>query len=174
MAEDNITSRFMAMRRRLQSLASRILGSSSEADDALQDFFVKLWSRRELADGELNDAVMTTMMRNQCIDTLRHKARQGIVVDVDELRNVANDEAEATTDALYDDVHYIINANLSDLQRQILSMHDMHGCEYADIATELHMSIDAVRANVSRARNTIRKIYGEHKSVNTKKNDMRL
>jgi DNA-directed RNA polymerase specialized sigma24 family protein len=64
MTEDNITSRFVALRQRLRLTAKRLLGTSEDADDALQDFFVKLWSRRELANGELNDAMMSTMMRN--------------------------------------------------------------------------------------------------------------
>jgi RNA polymerase sigma-70 factor (ECF subfamily) len=165
----------MAMRQRLQQTAARLLGSRYDADDALQDFFVKLWSRRDSADSQLNDAVMATMMRNQCIDTLRLKARKGIEVDIDELRNVAGEaESESeSSESLYNDVQHIINANLSDLQREILMMHDMQGREYDDIATELKMSIDAVRANVSRARGTIRKIYRE-RNIDNKQNNMRL
>lgn len=163
----------MAMRQRLQQTAARLLGSRYDADDALQDFFVKLWSRRDSADSQLNDAIMATMMRNQCIDTLRQKARKGIEVDIDELRNVAGEAERESSETLYNDVQHIINANLSDLQREILMMHDMQGREYDDIANELKMSIDAVRANVSRARGTIRKIYRE-RNIDNKQNNMRL
>jgi RNA polymerase sigma-70 factor (ECF subfamily) len=174
MTEDNITSRFVALRQRLRLTAKRLLGTSEDADDALQDFFVKLWSRRELANGELNDAMMSTMMRNQCIDTLRQKARKGLEVDINEMRDVANDTSDESTDELYQDVKYIINANLSDLQREILMMHDMNGLEYADIADQLSMNVDAVRANVSRARNTIRKIYRERAASTNQQKDVRL
>jgi RNA polymerase sigma-70 factor (ECF subfamily) len=105
---------------------------------------------------------------------LRQKARKGLEVDINEMRDVANDTSDESTDELYQDVKYIINANLSDLQREILMMHDMNGLEYADIADQLSMNVDAVRANVSRARNTIRKIYRERAASTNQQKDVRL
>ena len=168
MNEENVTSKFFALRQRLRRMAKRLLGSGDDADDALQDIFVKLWSRPELIQGDMSESFLAAMVRNQCIDTLRKKMSHGIEVDVDELREVVsvNDTAEANE--LYDDVQSIINAELSDLQREILILHDMEEIEYDDIATRLNMSVNAVRLNVSRARNTIRTIYRERKITNNK------
>jgi RNA polymerase sigma-70 factor (ECF subfamily) len=161
MTEDNLTSRFFALSKRLRLSAKRLLGSGEDADDALQDFFVKLWSKRENNAEELSDALMATMMRNQCIDTLRRRAARGNEVDIDEMREVISLADTSETDELYSEVQQIIDSSLSDLQRQILMLHDMQEMEYDDISRQLDMSVVAVRTHVCRARNTIRTIYRE-------------
>jgi RNA polymerase sigma-70 factor (ECF subfamily) len=175
-SSDNITSRFLSVRQRLWQTARRLLGTSNDADDALQDFFVKLWSQHNNAGSSPpTDAMMSAMMRNQCIDTLRRKAAKGYDVDIDELRNIAtadDDNGEAPDD-LYADVRQIIDESLTELQREILTLHDMHGIEYADIAKQLNMAETAVRMNVSRARTTIRRIYRERTNIIHSK-DMQL
>lgn len=56
----------------LYRVAYRLLGSQTEAEDAVQDLFIKLWSRLDaLDDVRSPQAWSLTLMRNLCIDRLR-------------------------------------------------------------------------------------------------------
>src|SRR4051794_13647445 len=71
-----LADRFEAHRTRLHAVAYRMLGSAGEADDALQETWLRL-SRAETADVQSLGAWLTTVMARICLDVLRaRKARR--------------------------------------------------------------------------------------------------
>ena len=64
------TARFEADRARLASLAYRLLGSASDAEDAVQDAFVR-WQAADRALIEVPEAWLTRVVANLCVDRLR-------------------------------------------------------------------------------------------------------
>lgn len=70
MNADPSTTAFMALRLRLRQYASRVLCSEAEADDAVQELFLRTW-RKIPAKGEA--AYLFASLRNICVDSLRRR-----------------------------------------------------------------------------------------------------
>lgn len=162
---DLLTSVFVDLRHRLKGLASGILGDSSEADDALQDAFCRLWQRRDrIASPKEAEALSVTTVHNVCIDVLR-KHNHSPMVSIDENRDISvedvNDGEDSilTREDLLRRVEQIISSRLTEQQQVILRMRDMEGLSFEAIAESLSMQPTAVRMSLSRTRKIIREIY---------------
>lgn len=167
MKEELLTSVFMRIKGRLQMTARRIV-SDEAVDDALQDAFVRLWSRRSDFDSATAvEGVAVTTVRNICIDTLQRDAVRRHD-DIDD-----NPSAAAVTDnygddrqerrELYGEVTELIDKELSERDRRILYLRDRDGWEMDDIALEMGISEANVRVILSRSRKIIRQIYLKRK-----------
>lgn len=71
MKKDELTSAFLDIRSKLHRIAMRLLHSDEDARDALQDTFVKLWSKAEIGSNEEARNKLVSVLRNTCIDRLR-------------------------------------------------------------------------------------------------------
>ncbi len=76
MTPEVLTETFKALSDGLYRVAYYILESQTDAEDAVQDLFVKLWGNRDQLDTVLNfKAYCTTLMKNLCIDRLRKEQK---------------------------------------------------------------------------------------------------
>jgi RNA polymerase sigma factor (sigma-70 family) len=158
-----LADRFEADRARLQAVAHRLLGSHAEAEDAVQE----AWLRLERTDAEAVDnlgAWLTTVVSRVCLDRLRaRRARPEHTLD---------DESPTeppTTEA--DPEHAVVLANsigsallvvlerLSPGERVAFVLHDVFAVPFEDVANVLDRSPEAVRQLASRAR---RRVQGDH------------
>lgn len=154
--EEVLLPAFQRLRRGLRRLASSMVGESV-ADDALQDAFVRLWTRRTtLRSEEEAGRLLTTTVKHLSIDHLRQQQREACV----SLAEADGAEEDAPdVESRFQAVERIVAAELSPLQRDILRRHDYEGEDYDAIAQSLQMQPAAVRMQLSRARRTIREIY---------------
>ena len=151
---------FTRERERLRSLARRFVGN--DADDALQDAFLRLWSRADRIDDEqYSSALATTTVRNLSIDMLRARHLQTEILN-EELA-VENPPTDNTREEMLTEVEKIIDTELSETQQRIIHLREYEGKEYEEIARELGLQPTAVRMQLSRARRRIREIYKERK-----------
>lgn len=153
----------MRIKGRLQMTARRIV-SDEAVDDALQDAFVRLWSRRSDFDSATAvEGVAVTTVRNICIDTLRRDAvrRHDDIDDNPSAAAVTEDSGDDTQERreLYGEVTGLIDKELSERDRRILYLRDRDGWEMDDIALEMDISEANVRVILSRSRKIIRQIY---------------
>lgn len=153
----------MRIKGRLQMTARRIV-SDEAVDDALQDAFVRLWSRRSDFDSATAvEGVAVTTVRNICIDTLRRDAvrRHDDIDDNPSAAAVTEDSGDDTQERreLYGEVPGLIDKELSERDRRILYLRDRDGWEMDDIALEMGISEANVRVILSRSRKIIRQIY---------------
>lgn len=153
----------MRIKGRLQMTARRIV-SDEAVDDALQDAFVRLWSRRSDFDSATAvEGVAVTTVRNICIDTLRRDAvrRHDDIDDNPSAAAVTDDYGDDTQErrVLYGEVTELIDKELSERDRRILYLRDRDGWEMDDIALEMGISEANVRVILSRSRKIIRQIY---------------
>jgi RNA polymerase sigma-70 factor (ECF subfamily) len=136
-------------------LAKSILRNEDAALDAVQDLNMKLWEKRdELDEIENITGFVIRSMRNLCLDKLRKM----------------HDENELSSDLEYKepDPHVQLEkkdmmqkANtlidrLPELQRTIMRMRDVEEMEIYEIAEITSLTENAVRVNLSRARQKIR------------------
>src|SRR5262245_25125113 len=136
MAErDFLTERFEAERGRLRGVAYRMLGSAAEADDAVQEAWLRLARSDAGGLGNLG-GWLTTVVARVCLDMLRaRKARREESVEAaGEI--VANEDTERDS-ALADSVGLallVVLETLAPAERVAFVLHDMFDLPFDDIA----------------------------------------
>lgn len=143
------TDVFEAERPRLVGIASRILGDHAEAQDVVQ----QAWLRLHLTDAEIESlpAWLTTVTTRLCLDRLRSR----IPVPVDDLESGERADDPADDVVLADTVGLALNVVLDRLfprERVAFVLHDSFGFEFSTIATLLDTTPAAARKLASRAR----------------------
>lgn len=150
-----------AHRARLTGLAYRMLGSRSEAEDVLQDAWLR-YANVDRALVENEEAFLVTTVTRLCLDRLKSaRAKREIYVGPWLPEPVADVEAlspHAATE-LADDLSFALLLaleRLSPLERAAFLLHDVFGAPFADVATTLERSEAACRQLAARARRAVR------------------
>ena len=156
MTPDVLTESFKSLSDGLYRVAYYILESQTDAEDAVQDLFIKLWNSREQLDTVLNlKAYCTTLMKNLCIDRLRKEQRVQVMEpgpDMAEARRVDED---------YDDREKLerVMAAIERLparQRDVMKMYVFEEMSYDEIAEKTGMTNLTLRVLLSNARKSLR------------------
>jgi RNA polymerase sigma factor (sigma-70 family) len=147
------TEIFEAERPRLVGIASRVLGDHAEAEDVVQQAWLRLDRAvtRDGSDIENLPAWLTTVTTRLCLDRLR--ARTPVPVEEVEISGTAPDPADDV--ALADTVGIALQAvidRLSPRERVAFVLHDSFGFEFGTIAAVLDTTPAAARKLASRAR----------------------
>ena len=156
-----LLSAFRRIEQRLKRTARSMLGCKADAEDVLQETFVRLWSRpRKSMAPEQAEALLTTTVRNLSIDVLRGRGK----CSTEEVGENVAEEADDTNEAecreqMFLTVEKIIDQQLSPVAREILHRREYEGESFEDIAASLDMQPAAVRMQLSRARKIIRTSY---------------
>jgi RNA polymerase sigma factor (sigma-70 family) len=138
-------------------LAKRLLVSTEEAEDALQELYFKLWkSKDKIVEYKNVEAFAMTMTKNYCYDRLKSKQASNLTL-------VHSNYLEKDT-ALYKKVEYqdslsIVHQlieKLPDQQKIIIQLRDIEEYDLEEIGKMVDMKPTAVRVALSRARKTIR------------------
>jgi len=150
----------LPLRDRLFRLACQMLAEEEEAEDAVQEVYLKLWTMREsLAGYRSVAAIATTMTRNLCIDKLRVRNRTG---SLDVLPVTAQAPENPYLDLERRDTVRLLQQiieQLPPLQQSILRMKDIESYEIDEIAQITGSTNEAIRTNLSRARKRVRETY---------------
>jgi RNA polymerase sigma-70 factor (ECF subfamily) len=146
---------FGAERHRLTAIAVRILGSEADADDVVQEAWLRL-SRTEGIDDL--PAWLTTVVTRLCLDQLR-KRRTRLVAEAEAPGNEAqvDPEADALLAEKTGDAMQVVLDALAPAERAAFVLHDIFGYPFEEITAIMGRSGSAVRQLASRAR---RKVQG--------------
>ncbi len=163
-----LAHRFEEHRPRLRRLAHQMLGSAGEADDALQDAWVRV--SQAGVEGVVNlDGWFTTVVSRVCLNELRSRKTRsetlGKVLIPDPI--VLPDPAVAPTPTRQADdelllaesvslAFLVVLRRLSPAERVAFVLHDLFGESYEEVASILNRSLEATRQLASRARRRIR------------------
>jgi RNA polymerase sigma factor (sigma-70 family) len=160
--QELLAERFEAHRTYLHSVAYRMLGSTGEADDAVQE----AWLRLSRSDADAVDnlrAWLTTVVGRVSLDMLRaRKARREDPDGSDHLEPIVSEvteESPAEEAELADSVGLamlVVLENLSPAERVAFVLHDMFGVPFSEIGEIAGRRPDAARQLASRARRTVR------------------
>lgn len=156
MTPEVLTESFKALSNGLYRVAYYILESQNDAEDAVQDLFVKLWGNRDQLDTVLNfKAYCTTLMKNLCIDRLRKEQRVQAMEpgpDIAETRRVDEDyDAREKLERVMAAIE-----RLPARQRDVMKMYVFEEMSYEEIAEKTGMSNLTLRVLLSNARKSLR------------------
>lgn len=157
----------LPMSGKLLHFAYLILRETTEAEDAVQEVCLKLWKIRDsLEKYNSIEAFAMKVTRNWCLDRL--KAKKPIYVETYHSRfDTRSDETDPHKLLEHGDklnlLHRIL-AKLPEQQRTIIQLREMEGLEFEEIREIMDMNINAIRVNLSRARNKIREEMTNYES----------
>ncbi|WP_405066333.1 sigma-70 family RNA polymerase sigma factor [Kribbella sp. NBC_01510] len=160
MGEDNwLATQFEENRDRLQVVAYRILGSEPEAEDAVQEAWIRL-SRSDTGSIDNLGGWLTTVVGRICLDMLRTRRRRPEQPVGDQSPAFADDavpdpELEAVQADSVGLALLVVLETLTPAERLAFVLHDMFAVPYDDIAPILGKSPTAVRQLASRARRRV-------------------
>ncbi len=150
----------LPLREKLYRIAYKMMEEEQDAEDAVQEVYLKLWHLRDSLDRYDSVAAFATVVtRNICVDKLRVRFREEPLDDQLMHREASGNPhtqlERSDTDRL---IRQIIE-QLPPLQRMIIQMKDIDEMEVEEIATITGTNAEAVRMNLSRARKKVREQF---------------
>src|SRR3954471_12893338 len=160
---DRITEAFEATRPRLRAVAYRMLGSLSEADDAVQETWLRL-NRTDASEIDNLGAWLTTVVARVSLNMLpARRARREELFDEQPLPEPILDRADGIDpehEALLADAVglalLVVLETLTPAERRAYVLHDMFSVPFDEIGAILERSPEAARQLASRGRRRIR------------------
>jgi RNA polymerase sigma-70 factor (ECF subfamily) len=160
---DDLVTRFEEHRPRLRAVAYRMLGSLTEADDAVQEAWLRL-SRTDA--GEIDDlaAWLTAVVARICLNMLRSRREEPTDMRIPD--PIVSPEGELTPEdevVLADAVGLALQVvidKLSPAERLAFVLHDMFEIPFDEIAAIAGRTPEATRQLASRARRRVRDLDG--------------
>src|ERR687893_316959 len=159
---DWLAQRFQEHRPRLRAVAYRMLGSTSEADDALQEAWIRL-SRSNAGKIDNLEAWLLTVVGRVALNMLRSRKRRGEEPLEDHLPDPIVDRADGIDpehEALLADsvglALLVVLETLTPAERTAYVLHDMFSVPFEEIGALLERSPEAARQLASRGRRRIR------------------
>lgn len=150
---------FHEYRKLLFSVAYRVLGSAADAEDAVQDAWIK-WSSANRSQVTDPKAYLTRIVSNLALERLRstrHKRETYVGPWLPEPILTSGDTADAVTDAeSVSMAMLVVLETLSPLERAVFVLKEVFGFSHAEIAEAVERSEAAVRQAAHRAREHVR------------------
>ena len=143
----------------LRAVAFRMLGSRSDADDAVQETWLRM-NRGDVSDVDNVRGWLTTVVARICLDVLRsrgsHREESLDAVGHDVAGDVVDPEQEALLADAVGVALLVVLQTLSPPERLALVLHDMFDLPYAEIGPIVGRSPNATAQLASRARRRVR------------------
>lgn len=158
---------YLPFQPKLYRVAYAILRDTQEAEDIVQEVYLKLWNRRnDMPLARCSEAYCVTMTRNMCRDLLRTRSGQD-KVDIDGLRNlessgefpewISKEEEEESSRKVAFITRLI--GQLPDVQRTVLEMRDIKQYSFDEIQDSTGLMPVNIRATLSKARKKLREQF---------------
>jgi len=150
-----LAEQFEQQRGRLRGVAYRMLGSLAEAEDAVQQSWLKL-SRSDAKGIENLAGWLTTVVARVCLDMLRSReSRREEPLESQPVKSAHNPEDEALLADSVGLAMLVVLETLEPAERLAFVLHDMFGMPFDDVARIVDRSPAAARQLASRARRRV-------------------
>ena len=147
---------YLSLYQKLYRVAYYILESEADAEDALQELYLKLWKGRDLLDDVINpQAYSGRLLKNICIDRIRSASH---VVLTDSLPEKDGGYSQDDSIDSRDRLDKVLSAikSLPERQAQILRLRLIEGKTYSQIARITGLNYLTIRVALSRARKSLK------------------
>jgi len=153
--QEELAARFEADRAHLRAVAYRMLGSASEADDALQEAWLR-FSRADTSDVDNLTGWLTTVVARVCLTMLQSRSRRP--EPVESLPEPVETDSPEDETVFADSVGLallVVLDTLSPAERLAFVLHDMFAVPFDEIAPIVGRTPTAARQLASRARRRV-------------------
>ncbi|QHW01120.1 RNA polymerase sigma factor [Spirosoma endbachense] len=154
--------RILPVQGRLFRLASMFLRNREEAEDAMQDVLLRLWTNRQQLDAYHSvEALAVQMTKNLCLDRLKSPTRQKMTDD-SSLQTIQSETVSPYRQTELADSAVLINRLMNELPEQqkfILHLRDVEEYSFEEIEQLTGLSVNNIRVILSRARQRLRDSY---------------
>ena len=160
MNAEEFKQKVLPVNQKLFRLSFRFLGNVQEAEDAVQEVFLKLWSmRHKLIEVNKLEAFAITMTKNLCLDKI--KARRTVSIEEQHL-NLVNkasvNENPLEMSEKHENIRIVkrIIDSLPEQMKSIMVMRDMKEYSFDEIQDITGLTMNNIRVHLSRARKQVR------------------
>lgn len=141
--------------------ANTIIHNEDEAEDVVQDCYVKLWNSHTIKERDSSvKSFLYTIVRNKCLDLLR-KRKVMIKAEL-QLKNNSNSDSEYFDEVAFAEMIREIFGHIEQLpstMQKVFKLYYVEGKKYKQIANELNSSSEAVRKQKARGLKIIRQKF---------------
>ena len=158
MTHTEFKEHFLSLQPMLYREAYRMLGDAFEAEDAVQNLYVRLWEQKERIDDLVSPKeYCQKALKNICIDRWRKiRACDEEVELIEEIVDV-NAPPDTESDETEEFIKHFL-ANLPEQPRHVMMM-QMQGHSFEEIAATMGLSVGNVKVILSRLRRRFKEIY---------------
>lgn len=151
---------------RLRSYCTRLVGDASTAEDVAQETLLRAWTRRDsFAEGADLAPWLFRVARNLCTDALRARARFSTDTQIPDRPALDADPLLPIERAETGEIVRRAFASLSERERRALTLRDIQGVDYSEVADRLGVTEQCARVVLLRARRGLRKRFLEFTSA---------
>lgn len=160
MTKDTFLDNLMPLQPTMQLVAERLLHSTVDAEDTVQDVFIELWEKREELRHVLNlEGYAMQALKYRCVSLLRKK---NLVVtdDIESLGDISDEEARAEADLLEERADKLdrMMERLPEKHRQVIQMRYIDQLSHEEMQERLQMSSAHVYTVLSRAMSALKSL----------------
>jgi RNA polymerase sigma-70 factor (ECF subfamily) len=156
---ENFKKVFLPYHGKLYGIAYRILENQTDAEDVVQETYIKLWHRRGELESLINpESYAITLLKNSCLDILR-KIKPDLLAIYE--TNLPSNDSLITRIENQDRLAHVqyIMSKLPPQQEQIVRLKIWDNLSDAEIEKITGLTQGNIRVTISRAKRTIKKIY---------------
>lgn len=157
--QDNFDQIYLLYYARMFRFAKEYVVSDEEAENIVQDVFMKLWEKRDVLNIQISlISYIFSLVKNQCLDFLRHQAVVKEAENTLYLKLVALEQLNYSFPTEEDVELLLMNAidSLPERCREIFMKSRIEGKKYKTIADELNISVNTVENQIGIALKKLR------------------
>ena len=158
MTKDTFLDNLMPLQPTMQLVAERLLHSTVDAEDTVQEVFIELWEKREELRHVLNiEGYAMQTLKYRCVSLLRKK-NLVITDDLDSVGDISDEETRAEADLMEERAAKLdrMMEQLPEKQRQVIQMRYLDQLSHEEMQHRLKMSSAHVYTTLSRAMSALK------------------
>lgn len=171
MDAEDFKREFLPFHRKLYHVAYKLLENEADAEDLVQEAYLKLWDKREgLAIISNPEAFSVTLVKNMCFDILRSGkyAANRQTVELTCIHRACPADDLETRDEVWQIKNII--ARLPEQQQKVIMLRDIKDCSYEEIEHITGLNSVNIRVLLSRARKRIREQFNKQNNYEKRRN----
>lgn len=150
--------------RDMYNAAYRLTGKPEDAEDLIQETFIKAFRYIDRFDGSANPAAWVyTIMKNTFLNDLRYKKhRETAALDENAVDRLATEDTYPEEEP--GDLQALLN-NMPQDMKTILIAREINGLSYHEISESMNLPVGTVKSRIARARDTLREKWLRMKKI---------
>lgn len=145
----------------LKNLCYQYTKNADEAEDCMQDAFIKIYNNLDSVDLNSCKSFISTITKNNTIDYLRKMKKSKYNENIDDCYTDLSSYTYETDEVQYNDIKLFIRDNIEKIgitNYKIFHMYVYENLKHKEIAAKLNMNLNTVRVNYMKAKQNIKKL----------------